>query len=254
MLHNSDNSPAMTEEDELARLRQENALLRQKLEQLETSGTDTEFQKQQQRIRELRADQIERIASPQFHTICKKLGMNDGDIQDVIYQMGGIASFIQLDDSGNPVVNVGGKAVSLLEGIPQLPPVQKRLRATPIAKLESEISSLKADIERQREFCRKSPDATMLAKLSVDKRRLQQLEQQLQSLREPGEPQQEQDEGEGAVDPKLLEEKEAIEAALKTEEPKWLRDRDNPKQFQKVLQLRKKRTAILKEIHRQLNQ
>lgn len=252
MLHNSDNSPAMTEEDELAKLRQENALLRQKLEQLETSGSDTEFQKQQQRIRELRADQIERIASPQFHTICKKFGLNDGDIQDVIYQMGGIASFIQLDDSGNPVVNVGGKAVSLREGIPQLLPVQKRLRATPIAKLESEISSLKADIERQREYCRKSPDATLIAKLSVDKRRLQQLEQQLQSLGEPGEPQQEQ--RDGTVDPKLLEEKEAIEAELKTEEPKWLRDRDNPKQFQKVLQLRKKRTAILKEIHRQLNQ
>lgn len=241
--------------EELQQLREENEMLRRQLElQQEDDITAQLQQRKEERQKQLRVEEIRSKAETQVHAVLSGMGFSPADTTDFLHQMGGLQNFVELDENGNPRMKVAGTVVTLQEGLPMLPLVQRKLRGIsendPATKLKAEIDVLREDVERQRERCRRSPDPVMMSKLSVDRKRLQALEQQLLQLQQRDEP---KSPGAGFADPALMAELEKVESALPVEEARWHQNQSDSVQFAKVARMRKRRNQILREINEQLS-
>jgi len=244
------NATETVESDELTTLREENEKLRQQISQQQTTQIDQQLQHQQtERQRLARADEIISKAGGQVRTVLTALGYNDADIQDFLQQVGGVDGFVQLDANGVPVMQVAGRSVSLAEGIPQLPTVQRRLNslhsADPATRLRSQIESNQAELQRLRRMCSHNPrDSVLMARYSTLKRGTAALEQELQHLTDSAS----STPLAGFADTTLLQQRDAVEQQIR-ETPVNIND---PVTIRRMADLKRKRREILSEIQAQL--
>jgi|GEM_PF-3203315 len=239
------------ESDELTALRAENDKLRQQLQQQQTAQIDEHLHQQQsERQRLARADEIVSKAGGQVRAVLTALGYNDGDIQDFLAQTGGVANFVRLDANGVPVMQIAGRSVSLAEGIPLLPTVQRRLNslnsADPATRLRSQIESNTTELQRLRRMCTHNPrDPVLMSRYSTLKRGQAALKQELHRLTAPQEPTPQA----GFADTSLLQQRDAVEQQIK-ETPVNIND---PVTIKKMADLKRRRRQIQAEIQAQLS-